>query len=121
MPRFARADLGVQATRPPAQSWPLTSSSMAAMRARQGSYARSAPSDGRSRLRSQSAATRLPLKALDGPSMRSEPLKNYDAVFASPPGRRQRGRWGSLVGEVKEGMARRARGDRSQSESPTDL
>ena len=31
------------------------------------------------------------------------------------------GGWGTLSGEVKEGMARRARGDTSQTESPTLL
>ncbi len=46
--------------------------------------------------------------------------KTRARYLSQPPGRHQRGRWGTLIGEVKEGMARRARGDRSQSESPTD-
>ena len=47
-------------------------------------------------------------------------LQRMGTLYLSqPPGHFQRGRWGSPIGEVKEGMARRARRDTSQSDSPT--
>ena len=47
-------------------------------------------------------------------------IKNTEAAFVPTSNQAaSEGGWGTLSGEVKEGMARRARGDTSQAESPT--
>src|SRR5471030_3004955 len=49
------------------------------------------------------------------------PLTKTTTLYLSqPPGRHQRGRWATLIREVQEGIVRSTRGDRSESESPTD-
>src|SRR5476651_816672 len=49
------------------------------------------------------------------------PLTRTTTLYLSqPPSRHQRGRWATLIREVQEGIVRSTRGDRSESESPTD-
>src|SRR5471030_855412 len=52
--------------------------------------------------------------------MHSPLTKTTTPHLSQPPGRHQRGRWATLIREVQEGIVRSTRGDRSESESPTD-